>query len=948
MRRCLVAVVVLLSIPGQLALGGDGAIRHEGFEAFGKGTLGDAGANLYVSRDGRIQVINQWDLNRDGYVDLVMSNSHDNMSVVDALVYWGTPEGPSSLLPDLWKKRPLAQVVFGLMDGTRQVSRIPSFGGGRSTVADLNQDGYPELVFCNYIHNYPGIRTAYVYWGSQKGYSSSSRTELPTRWAAGVAAEDLNDDGYPELIFANQGVEAGAEKISPKVDLSSYIYWGSSNGFDPQNPGLVPTQGARDVATGDVNGDGDPDLIFINNSPQTKGVQVFFGADGKYGGERTQSIPVPVPSSVEAGRLDQDKYADVVVTSSEGEGKSAGKGVLIFHGGAAGLSGEPELMLEALGPQDAAIADLNDDGHQDLTVANASVIDLPSLPASYVYWGGKEGLASGRRTELPTLAASGVGAGDLNRDGHQDLVFANSHDGKILDVPSYIYWGSSTGFAPYLRTDLQGFDATSVNVADLDGDGNQEVVLVNRMSGKYRGKVQNNIYWGNPHHYYSPASMTDLPGQGAYAVAVADLNDDGFNDLVLTNSYIDVSYLFWGSEAGLSAENRQVLDIPGAHGISAADLNNDGFLDLIFTHGQDPKKGTILWGAKEGYSNSQRTWVPLKNGRCTNNRVADLNHDGYLDLVFPGSWYGIYQIFWGGPEGYSEERSWDKVLPAGNLELADLNSDGNLDFMLVGSFDPVSRVRTSTSYLLWGTSEGTPTLEGKVELEGHSPIECGIADFNRDGNLDLVLSNYMSERTRSLPIFIYWGGEGGTYSKSNRLDLPAESSSGIQTVDINRDGYPEIVVHNHLKDGDHTINSYIYWNGPDGFDRDRRSEVPNFGPHYSQMVDPGNLYTRKLEEEYLSPPLQLSEAGAQSSLHWEGEEPHGAQLKFQIRTAESRDALQSQKWTGPTGEGSFYQRQGMVVEGVSFAHNWLQYRAVFTSPDGGIWPMLTVVELRSN
>ena len=181
-------------------------------------------------------------------------------------------------------------------------------------------------------------------------------------------------------------------------------------------------------------------------------------------------------------------------------------------------------------------------------------------------------------------------------------------------------------------------------------------------------------------------------------------------------------------------------------------------------------------------------------------------------------------------------------------------------------------------------------------------------------------------------MFIYWGGEGGTYSKTNRTDLPAESSSGIQTVDLNRDGYPEIVVHNHMKDGDHTINSYIYWNGPEGFHRDRRSEVPNFGPHYSQMTDPGNLYTRKLEEEYLSPPLELSESGRPVSLFWEGEEPHGARLKFQIRTAASRQALASEEWQGPGGKGFFYQSSGTAIGEVKADHGWLQYRTVFTSP----------------
>ena len=926
----------------QIILAGNSGVRHSSFDDFSQGSLGDAGANLYVSRDGAVQVINQWDLNRDGHIDLVMSNSHDNMSVVDALIYWGNPKGPRSLLPQLWRERPLAQVVYGLMDSTNQVTRLPSFGGGRSTVADLNQDGYPELVFCNYIHNYPGVRTAYVYWGSSKGYSVQGRTELPTRWAAGVVAQDLNSDGYPELVFANQGVEAGAEKISPKVDLSSYIYWGSANGFDSKGPGLVPTLGARDVTTGDVNGDGDFDLIFINNSPQANGVQIFWGAQGVYSRGHAQVFEVPRPSSVKCDDLDQDGYDDLVVTTLGKEGQN--DGVVLLFGAIDGLALSRNQTLPAVGPTGSEIADLDGNGYLDLAIANSS--DKLPLPASQIYWGGEQGFSLRRQTQLPTLSAAGVSSGDLNQDGHLDLVFANNHNGKTKDVPSYIYWGSSTGFAPYLRADLQGFGANSVNIAHLDGDGNHEVVLVNRWSGKHAGQVQNNIYWGNPHNYYSTADMTALPGQGAYAVAVADLNNDGFNDLALTNSYTDLSYLYWGSKDGLSPRNRQELAIDYANGVSAADLNRDGYLDLIFTHGRGQRMGTIQWGGGSGFSDNRRSSLPLKNQRCTNIRVADLNHDGYLDLVFPGSWFGIYQIFWGGTEGYSPDRSWSEVLPAGNLELADLNSDGNLDFVLVGSFDPKARIRTNKTYLLWGTSEGVPTLDGKVELEGHQPIECGIADLNRDGNLDLVFSNYMSERTRSLPIFIYWGGEAGDYHNGNRTDLPAESSSGIQTVDLNQDGFPEIVVHNHMKDGDHTINSYIYWNGPEGLHRDRRTEIPNFGPHYTQMTDPGNLYTRRMEEEYVSSAIKLAGDGSQARLSWESDEPHGAQLKFQVRTASSRQTLETARWQGPSGEGSFYERSGAQIENLSDGMHLVQYRAVFTSLDGGVWPILSTVELQ--
>ena len=330
--------VILLAVGGTFPQRTSDVIRHAGFDDFARGTAGNSGANLYVSRAGRVQVINKWDLNKDGYVDVLISNDHDVFEIVDAFIYWGTGRGVPSLLPELWRERPLAQVLFGLMENKPAVTRLPAFGGGRSVIADLNRDGYPEIIFCNYIHNYPGLRTAYVYWGSADGYKSSRRTELPTNWAAGVAAADLDGDGYPELVFANQGVESGSEEISADTGYESYIYRGSATGFDPAHPTLLRTRGAVDVAVGDLNGDGHPDLAFINNSPRAQDVQVFWGAKEGYSDSRTQTVALADPTSIRADDVDRDGYCDLVVTGA-GKRETIGfdDAMLNVSGGAIGL-----------------------------------------------------------------------------------------------------------------------------------------------------------------------------------------------------------------------------------------------------------------------------------------------------------------------------------------------------------------------------------------------------------------------------------------------------------------------------------------------------------------------------------------------------------------------------------------------------------------------------------
>ena len=59
------------------------------FQDFIDGHFGDGGANTYVSAEGRIQLINKWDLNQDGYLDLVFSNTHPHREKLDAAIYWG-------------------------------------------------------------------------------------------------------------------------------------------------------------------------------------------------------------------------------------------------------------------------------------------------------------------------------------------------------------------------------------------------------------------------------------------------------------------------------------------------------------------------------------------------------------------------------------------------------------------------------------------------------------------------------------------------------------------------------------------------------------------------------------------------------------------------------------------------------------------------------------------
>ena len=84
----------------------------------------------------------------------------------------------------------------------------------------------------------------------------------------------------------------------------------------------------------------------------------------------------------------------------------------------------------------------------------------------------------------------------------------------------------------------------------------------------------------------------------------------------------------------------------------------------------------------------------------------------------------------------------------------------------------------------------------------------------------------------------------GRLDLDNPMDLPAESPHSILPVDLNGNGYQDIVIACHRNDVDHLVDSLIYWNGPEGLSPERVTRLPGLGPHGFASRDPGNAYTR--------------------------------------------------------------------------------------------------------
>jgi len=915
-------------------------ITHTSFEDFSPGTLGDGGTNLYVARAGNIEMINRLDFNNDGYLDLFVANDHDSMEGADVLVYWGTAKGPRSLLPPLADQLPKLKLLNEVQRRRSGALRLPSDGGGRSILADLNNDGYEEIIFCNFKHNYTIYSSALIYWNSPEGFRADRRTELPTLLPGGVAAADFNQDGFVDLAFANRGNFEWLSDIKPHGHLESYVYWNGPTGFDVRRRTSLPASTAVDCVAEDLNHDGYPELMFVNNNHQEKSVYLYWGGAQGFSVDRRTSWKSHDPIAAQIADLDGDHEMDLVLLQKNDE-------LELFYGNGQGFEPEPRVVLPTVRAQQCAVGDLNMDGMPELVVANGHT-------ESFIYWGSQQGFSASRRRELPTLKATDVVLADFNHDGRIDVVFSNTSDGKTRDVNSYIYWNGPDGFSAADRNEVLGFSPDSANAGDLNHDGHQDLVLVSHISGSVTAP-NSQIYWGNSRHHYSPSSMASMPSLGA--VAVADVNQDGHVDVVDVREGV----ISRGGPDGFAAP-APLFETDAAlqgNGLDIADLNRDGYLDLVLPQGsrvlfptddtqQSPTRGTILWGGENGYNNTRRTELKLETLFSQSVNIADVNKDGFLDILFPGIMTGKTHIFWGAADGtYTDHRQTTfQAHNASTIEIADLNQDGWLDLIFGGGWNLNDQGHPTTFALVMRGGADGYRQENSLRLKSFDSLESSVADLNNDGYLDIIFSNYHAYFTRRIPAFIYWGAADGSFHESRRSTVPAESSSALTIADYNQDGWLDLFLCNHVLDGDHTIGSNLFWGGPEGFSKRKSQWVPTFGPHFGLGWDVGNIYDRRLEEDYLSVPLECPTGRRPTRLQWQALTPHGTAVRFQIRSAATRRGLATARWTGPQGQDGYYEHSGSPLQ-VAATARWFQYRAVLSTPDGGSTPVLKEVRLRS-
>jgi trimeric autotransporter adhesin len=351
--------------------------------------------------------------------------------------------------------------------------------------------------------------------------------------------------------------------------------------------------------------------------------------DDGYGGGGCYSCGHVTPQEFSAGVVSADfngdGFADVVALSSVHPAPAGGSSNLkAYLSTAAGAFAAPTLTADGRDSLYLAGADLNGDGLMDLVSAS---FDDGALG---VFFNDKAspGVFNAPLV-LPSPGASQVAIADMNADGLPDLISAD------FNVSLFVQTSPGTFAAPL---PLYPGGANWVAVGDLNGDGAPDVALTDGVGVKvlmHTGAASTTTY-AAPAAVFAQAVNLDVAG--ANIIAIADVNGDGLNDLVITDP---------GPTGGTAPTVNVLLQDPANHGtflapvsypitvpdapqsILVTDLQGTGKLDIVIG-GRQSVIVLLHDPAHPGQFLADSIYPAADANEIT---VADINGDGKPDIV---------------------------------------------------------------------------------------------------------------------------------------------------------------------------------------------------------------------------------------------------------------------------------------------------------------------------
>ena len=609
-------------------------------------------------------------LDADPWLDVVTLNSPYNFPPGSLSVWLATGPGTFGVRHDL--TAPGKPVAF--------------------RAADTNGDGRAELIVA---HTDPEGVT--ILENAGDGTFPQSTTLGLSGTPLGLAVGDWNDDGRPDGAVYIERFELGTL-------VQRLAVWLGAPDSMVAMPEVFAIGFGSDLASGDLDADGDTDLVAIGST-----VNVHLGnGDGTFGFPRPHDAGNEARSGV-VGDFDGDGRLDVAVSAA---GSWA---VAVLPGNGDGSLGVAP-MLTASRPQSVACADFDADGALDLVLAS------PAVDRVAVHRGdGAGGFAAAREFTVPP-EPSGVTVADWDEDGALDIAVVTFPNVGVAGRLAVLRGDGSGGFTPAGDWALAG-PATLVVSGDWNGDGHADIAAALWTAAwPADGVVETRL--GLADGGFAPP-VTHAVGPLPMGLATADLDGDSHADLVASFRQSaavplgGVTVLRGDGNGGFAARTDYETG-PEPRGVALADVDTDGAVDIVVANSNfaSPGPGSLAVLRGQGGSDFDPPVAYATGIESFGLLLADLDGDGWLDAATTNAGANTLSVYRGrGDASFESRLDWG----TGNRPIAvacgDFDADGRIDLVTANS-------GAATATVLANRTVQTPVVVSEFTCSACGAARC--------------------------------------------------------------------------------------------------------------------------------------------------------------------------------------------------------------------------------
>ncbi|WP_421878955.1 FG-GAP-like repeat-containing protein [Marinoscillum sp.] len=654
------------------------------------------------------------DLDRDGDMDLVGESA--------GKLYWYENDGAESFTPHAF------------------TSQDTDFA---SHVIDINQDGWPDIVYASYqsvialINDGDGT---FTYDGLVSLGTSNDVDD--------VVVKDVDGDGHLDLITAS-------------FDQNSVRWFQNDGSLNFTNYDInLSAFGSFALDVTDLDEDGDMDIIGASISDDKV---IWYENDG------SQSFTAQLISSsvdgaydVEVMDLDGDGDMDIIATASSGFD-------LVWFENDGAQNFTENLVDDNLNTiRSVAVGDMDNDGDGDLVTAVGY-----SLNKLLIY----------EQKPVPlnvTTISPTNGATNISNDSNIEITFDAEIDESTIDRNRISVFGDRSGYIEGVfsrsaltitftpDTLLMAGEVVTVSVTDSLIGTNEEVGVPKsyqfRVASTYRELIS----------FPEPVSINTSTANFAREIELIDLDEDG--DLDVISAAFDDDRITWYENVGDNVFNETALvySVDGVSDIEVQDIDGDGDLDVV---GVAFYGGEVSWFENNGSESFTTHVISTNSSRPYNVTTGDFDLDGDMDIISTSTTDN--RLVWHRNDG--SENFTDVVLSSSGtygapltVTSSDLDDDQDMDIL----------VAYNNAYAWYESTEDgfveqiLPGTTGGRFIEG--------VDMDQDGDIDLVTVRQNGN--------VLWHENDGSESfTAHEVTSDVRSWYMFTLADVNGDGFIDII-----------------------------------------------------------------------------------------------------------------------------------------------------------